>query len=261
MKSLVNPLLVFLLFQIISSGLLLRQHKGGARSLLMAILFSALFFGILAMPLTRMWLESSLQIDIPKNIALSPTHIFVLGGGYQIGINPQEDILVPENQRRVLHGVAVWNRYQAARLVFSGASREANRENARQVALMRDMSLARGVSEKAIILETRSTNTREHAIEALHLPDVSALTPVGLVTSGWHMRRAQSVFCHHFNHVALYPVPYVTSPWQWQDLVPSASSLDDSTTLLREWVGLIWYAILDIFNNQIAENSLCDARP
>lgn len=257
MKSSINPLLGFLLFQIVASGLLLRKHKGYSHALPLVILFAALFLGVLAMPLTRRGLEASLQVEESGKAAFSPTHIFVLGGGYQVGINPDEDLLIHESQRRVLHGIAVWHRYPDARLVFSGISHEEGRDDARHAELMKDMSMVRGVPKKTIMLETHSVNTREHPVEALRLHGVSASTPVGVVTSGWHMRRAQREFCHHFQHVLLYPVPSMFRPWQWQDFVPDAVSLGNSTTLLREWVGLLWYEVLDHFDNRVADGSLC----
>jgi len=255
LKSLISPLLWFLLIQIVASGLLLRRrYTGCGRGLPLVTLYSTLLLGVLAMPLTANVLEATLQINSPEEAAFSPTHIFVLGGGYQLGNYPDEDLLIQESQLRVLHGIAVWKRYPVARLVFSGASREDGREDARHAELARDMAVLRGVPTDAIMMETHSLNTRGHPVEALRLPGVSASTPIGLVTSGWHTRRAQREFRRYFQRVALYPVPLVIRPWQWQDLVPAADSLDGSTTLLREWAGLLWCVIFDCFVHQVSDN-------
>ena len=124
--------------------------------------------------------------------------------------------------------------------------------------LMKDTLVAHGVPEKVILLETHSVNTREHPVEAMCLPGVTASTTVGVVTSNWHMRRAQQEFSRHFQHVIIYPVYSMVRTWQWQDFVPDAANLDESTTFLREWIGLLWYEILDRIDNRVV-GSLCAA--
>ena len=161
-----------------------------------------------------------------SNGGVAPAFIFVLGGGYSPGMIPDEDILVTESQRRVLHGVSLWRRYPDARLVFSGVAYEyaSIRKPDRLVQLMAGTARVRGVPASAVLLEPRSGNTREHPIEALTLPGVTAATPIAVVTSGWHMRRAQREFRRYFQHVRPYPVPSSLRPVAWQDLVPDAGS-------------------------------------
>ena len=119
----------------------------------------------------------------------------MLGGGYDPGVIPDEDILSTESQRRVLHGVTLWRRYPDARLVLSGAMEYLGRRNlGRHAQLMAEVSVNQGVPASAVLLEPRSRNTREHPIEALTLPGVTSATPIAVVTSGWHMRRAQRDF-------------------------------------------------------------------
>lgn len=261
MKSLVNPLFWFLLFQSATAWLMLRRCRcnGRGRRLLLVILLSTLVLGVFAMPLARWALEDSLQVEGPVELALTVTHIFVLGGGYQVGVTPDEDFLIEESQRRVLHGIAIWRRYPEANLVFSGASREYAgwRDDARDAELMAGVAMSRDVPVNAIILETHSGNTREHPVEALKLAGVTPSTPIGLVTSGWHMRRAKQEFCRYFSKVAVYPVSVVPRSMTWQDFMPNADALDVNTTLIREWVGVLWYEILDRFDGPLAGELSC----
>jgi uncharacterized SAM-binding protein YcdF (DUF218 family) len=170
----------------------------------------------------------------------------VLGGGYLPGVIPDEDILVAENQRRVLHGVILWRRYPNARMVFLGAAHEYEdvRGADRMVRLMAETALNMGVSASALMLEPRSRNTREHPIEALDLPGVTPATPVAVVTSGAHMRRARREFSRHFQQIQAYPVLSVPRPLSWNDFIPEAGILGGNTTLVQEWVGMLWYTIL-----------------
>ena len=257
LKSLINPLLITLLIQIVATGLWWQRHESLQRGLPILLLCSTLLLAILALPVTKSALEASLRTDVAEKAALSPAYIFVLGGGYQLGPDPSEDLLILESQRRVLRGVAVWKSFPTARLVFSGASGGEGRSNGHHAALMRDMAIAGGVPEAQIVMETQSINTRVHPIEALHLPGVSVATPIGVVTSAWHMRRAQREFCRYFQHVALFPVAVAARPLQWQDFVPDAHALDNNTTLLHEWAGLLWYSILHCFETQSTELTFC----
>ena len=60
MKSLINPLLVFLLLQIGVASYLWRNHKGFERALLLLFLCSEVLFGVLSMSFSRTVLETSL---------------------------------------------------------------------------------------------------------------------------------------------------------------------------------------------------------
>ena len=68
-------------------------------------------------------------------------------------------------------------------------------------------------------------------------------TPIGIVTSDWHMRRAEQEFRRYFQKVYTYPLLTLRGTQGLQSLMPAADSLDDNTTLLREWVGILWYKI------------------
>jgi uncharacterized SAM-binding protein YcdF (DUF218 family) len=260
-KLLVNPLVWFLLFQLVAVWLLLTRGVPCGRGLLRVQLLLTLLLGALATPYVRQGLEASLQVGESAQGALLPAYVFVLGGGYLTGTNPDEDLLIVESQRRALHGIAVWHRYPAARLVFSGASREYAdlRDDTRHAQLMAEVAHSRGVPATSIVLEPRSGNTHEHRVEALKLPGVTPSTPIGVVTSGWHMRRAQREFCRHFREVAVYRVPAVPRPMIWQDFVPNPVALDAKTTLMREWVGGLWYEILDRINGPRTGELSCAA--
>lgn len=246
MKFLVNPFLWYLLLQ--AAGLLVLQRRSADRSRIWirTLLFLTLLLAIFSTSFIRRGLEASLVVPPFSGNTVAPAFIFVLGGGYQPGIIPDEDFLAAESQRRVLHGITLLRRYPNARMVFSGAAYEYKsiREVGRLVQLMAEAAQSRGVPMSAVLLEPRSRNTREHPIEALRLPGVTSSTPIALVTSSWHMRRAQREFCRYFKQVQSYPLLEVQSTLGWQDFIPDAGALVVNTVMLREWVGMLWYAIL-----------------
>lgn len=245
MKVLVNALLWYLLLQLAVLWMLQRRASGRSRMLLQILFGASILLGVLSAPVTRKALEASLAIA-PTAASTPPTYIFVLGGGYLAGATLEEDALIGESQRRVLHGVAVWKRFPQARLVFSGGAfiYQGIRGVDRMVRLMALSAQHMGVPESAILLEPRSPNTRMHPVEALTLPGVTPSQPIAVVTSGWHMRRARREFCSHFAQVQVYPLPSSVGLWGWQNFIPDADSLDANTVLIRELVGWLWYAVL-----------------
>jgi len=82
-----------------------------------------------------------------------------------------------------------------------------------------------GWPTSAILLEPRSINTREHPIEALKLSGVTSTTPIAVVTSDWHIRRAEQEFRRYFQQVYNYPAPSLQGALGLQSLIPSADSL------------------------------------
>jgi uncharacterized SAM-binding protein YcdF (DUF218 family) len=245
MKFLVNPLFLGLLLQSIGLLILHRRVAGRGRVVVRALLVLMLLLATFSVPFMHRALEASLSPAPASDAAVSPTVIFVLGGGYVPGATPDEDRLVLESEARVVHGVSVWRRVRAARIVCSGAGGyEGIRTGDRLVQLMAESATRRGVPAANVSLEPRSRNTREHPIEALKLAGVTSSTPIGIVTSGWHMRRALREFRRRFQNVQPYPVPLVPQAIGWQDFIPDAEALDASTTLLREWVGLAWYSFV-----------------
>jgi uncharacterized SAM-binding protein YcdF (DUF218 family) len=244
-KPLVNPLLWFLLAQTTGLIALYRTSSGRRRTAVQALLVLTAMLAVASTELVLDGLETSLGRAEVADSAFAPAMIFVLGGGYIPSVSPDEDVLVQETEQRVAHGVAEWRRHPSARLVFSGAAYEyaKMRPVDQSVQLMAEAARMRGVPASAVILEARSRNTREHPIEARRIPTVTSETPVAVVTSAWHMRRARREFCRHFRHVLSAPVPTTTRSLGWGYLLPSAGSLEASTTLLREWVGLLWYQL------------------
>lgn len=204
--------------------------------------------GALATPVVSRSLARSLSVSLAEQGVGAPEYIFVLGGGYVPGDSLEEDILVIESTRRVLAAVSWWREYPQAKIVFSGAEKGIkNRRNDRSVQLMAEIARGQGVPEFNILIEGQSRNTREHPIKALELPGMSAKTPIGVVTSNWHMRRAQREFCRYFSSVRIRPVLLASISMRWQDFIPHADTLWVSAILLQEWVGGFWYDLFACF--------------
>ena len=213
-KLLIDPILLLI-------PALILLHRRRVAAILVAIVL------VLSMPIVAIGLERTLE-RAPRGEG-EPEVIAVVSGG----VAPSVD--------RVLTAAQWWRAHPGARLIIGGADTLAGgRLSTKNVELMRELAIVHGVDPAAIVLETRSRNTREHPIALLQIPGITPRTRVGLVTSAWHMRRAAASFRRRFAVVIEHAAPpseTTLSP------LPSSDALAYSTTMLREWIGIIWYAV------------------
>ena len=241
MKLLVSPLLWYLLAVLVGLLVVRRSADGGPRRIVNGLILLTLLTALASTRLVGVLLERSLHVDRTSVSDGIPEFIFVLSGGYIVGNSSRRDVLTTHSAERVSHGVNEWRSNRAARLVFSGWS-----GNGLDTELMSRAAAGYGVPDSVFMFEAHSRNTREHPIEALRLSGVTSGAHVAVVTSGWHMRRARGEFCRYFERINLYPVPRVKSVPSLYYVLPQSGTLGWNTLLLREWFGIIWYAIRGI---------------
>jgi uncharacterized SAM-binding protein YcdF (DUF218 family) len=171
----------------------------------------------------------------------APEFIFVLGGGYELGANAAQDFLGTESIRRVNAASAIWQRYPESIVVFSGKQpgTETERAATRHGELSSEHAISLGLTESRIIIESTSSNTREHPIEALKLAEVERDSQIAIVTSDFHLRRATGEFKKHFLNVETFGTGDAASGLSWLDFVPLATHLDENAYRIKEFVGII----------------------
>ena len=103
-----------------------------------------------------------------------------------------------------------------------------------------------GVPNYKLIADTLSLTTWEHPQRIIELPIIDKHTKILLVTSKWHMKRALFSFKQYFDEV--FPSPISVSSvnnfiYAIQRFIPQPGALSRSTTMLHEWIGLLWYKI------------------
>lgn len=237
-KALTEPLLIALVIAI-AAVIASMRHRPARRSSGIALAMLVL----LAFASTRLsseLLERSLRVATVTS-DVEPQLIVVAAGGL-LGTVPQA--LSGSSESRVVAGVEWWRQHPRAKLVMAGADSRPEGVYTVSIELMRDAAIRAGVPPSAIVLEPRSTTTFEHAPALLRLPGVTRDTPVGVVTSDWHMRRTVREFRRHFRHVSSHAAESAErGPFRINDVLPSAHELRVSTRLLHEWIGIAWYAL------------------
>ena len=216
MKQLVDPIFLLVLALIVLAW----RRRAVAAAAVAVVL-------ILSTPLAATAIEWTLER--PPEGSGEPDVIEVVSGGISASVE------------RALAAAAWWKAHPNTRLIIAGiAPSPRDRRPTFDIELMRDLAVVHGVDPRAITLEAHSRTTREHPIELLKLPGITPRTRVGLVTSAWHMRRAGAAFRRHFPTVIEHPVPFQDRSFS---ILPSTDALASSTIGIREWVGLVWYAI------------------
>jgi len=146
---------------------------------------------------------------------------------------------------RLVSGVGIFRRSGANTLILSGGGPERTVESEAEV--MRTVALELGVPEDRILIETKSRNTMEQAVELAGMLCGGTNRRIGLVTSALHMMRSERAFKSKFEHDTIVPLPvnYLYDPLDFNvnTFIPSAGELVTSTGALHEWIGMVWYSI------------------
>ena len=104
--------------------------------------------------------------------------------------------------------------------------------------LIRDRILLTGVSSDRVIVEENSRSTKENAEFSLKLLRQHGCKKVILVTSWYHSRRALACFKHYGKDMEFFSVP------AYHGInMEHKPSLAESTLVLHEYIGLVWYSV------------------
>lgn len=186
------------------------------------------------------WLFYLLEKRYPPNIHLPKQvdGILILGGsGIPASSEAWGQPQLRSSAERDLVFMMLARRFPDAKLVFTGGSPWMNGMTESEVA--KQLYLGQGIETDRIVFESKSRNTRENAQFSKELVQPQKTEIWLLITSAFHMPRAQGVFCDvHWNTVPV-PVDYQSNPNslirpQWKLSV----NLRVLEFALREWVGL-----------------------
>jgi uncharacterized SAM-binding protein YcdF (DUF218 family) len=112
-----------------------------------------------------------------------------------VGMSAQVDAIVVvsggDTVTRTAEGIRLWKAGYAPTLALAGAAADQGVSNA---AVMRQQAIAAGVPPSAILIEERSTNTRENAELLKPITDAAGIKRLMLVTSPYHTRRVKVTF-------------------------------------------------------------------
>ena len=170
--------------------------------------------------------------------------VIVLGGGLdpaatEVSGRPEYNAAA----ERLLRGYELLREGRAHKVLISGGSLDPRPEAVVEADVLSRQLQAWGIPAERIVLEGKSRNTRENAVESERLVREHGWKTLLLVTSAAHMPRAAGCFAAVGLRPDMLPVDVRTSatPLRRMSWLPRAGNLGQSTDALRELVGRIVY--------------------
>jgi Uncharacterized conserved protein len=154
---------------------------------------------------------------------------------------------VGEAGERLEAGITLWQKKKAAWLAFTGGRIPWAKQAEVEGAISMRAAIARGIPAERIALtrEVGNTSDEAHAVDALMRE--RGWRKIILVTSAWHMPRAARLFRKAGVDFIPFPVDFQINPKSrltLLDFLPRAEGLQKTETALREWYGIMFYALI-----------------
>ncbi len=250
--SKVLPHLLYPLTVVLLSGVLgfVLRRLGARRSGASLIALSAIVFVISSNP----WLAGRFRAHLehwyqPVRAADAPTAdaIVLLGGGLRLPVPPRVDAEFADAADRVLYASRLYRAGRAPLVVVSGGNVFEQDAAVRSESYYVSRLLQEwGVPASRIIVEGRSRNTRENALETKKILDRERIETILLVTSAMHMPRALATFRGAGVDAVAVPVDYTVSAYSHPailDFLPSSSAMHANAQTIREYLGIVVYGL------------------
>lgn len=174
------------------------------------------------------------------------SNIVILGGYSSINAKSNK-ILFFQSVDRLLQALPIYHQNPGSKIILSGGSAEIMFEEVPEAIYLKNYLISINIPENDIIVESESRNTNENAIQTKKV--LSAINTSGdviLITSAFHMRRAQRCF----EKMGINVIPYYSHFLQHTNqlkpgeyFIPSLATLNQWPLLLKEWLGMFMYKI------------------
>lgn len=240
--NLIIPLNLCVTLMVIGAVCFIVRRRKTAFFLTAAGLCWALFWSL---PASSLWAGGRLEQLYPHQLASQlPTAeaIVVLGGNTA---NARSNWFEPYDKTtawpRVDTAAILYKSHRAPLIILSGAALEGRTSEAQSMA---NNLKQQDIPAQALILETRSYNTRENALYTVAELQQRNITRILLVTSALHMPRAMGVFQKlGISAIAAPSMPQIVVPNDpdFSFWLPDMRAFEASRSIIKEYVGLVVY--------------------
>ena len=206
-----------------------------------------LFF-LSSTPLVSNWLIRFVEYPfkrMPLHVMPEADAIVVLGEGQSIAPGP-EALSEWNDGDRFWGGVDLYKTGKAPVLVFTGGWIPWSRQTRTDGEVLMSCAARLGIPEENMMVTGKASNTAEEAIEVEKL--LGKEKSLLLVTSAFHMTRAQRLFEARGLNVIPYPVDFkaeTSKNFSIIDICPKAKAFEKTEMVFREFLGRAFYAIRD----------------
>lgn len=166
----------------------------------------------------------------------------ILLGGFS-GADSHDRGYFNEGADRFIQAVELYKTGTVNYILVSGGNGSIKKESFREASWTVNELVKAGVPESAIIIENNSRNTLENAAftksKLAALPTIKP--PFLLVTSAYHMPRAEMIFSRYGLQTIPYPCNYIAGRHKYgiTDLLPQSEAFNNWTYYIKEVIGYI----------------------
>ena len=174
----------------------------------------------------------------------------VLTGVTNINKTADDRTFFDKGADRATHAVQLYKEGKLKRILITGGQGFQPTNNQREAILLANFMITAGVAASDLILEDESKNTRENALftkRMLENRQEDLNQQFLLITSAFHMKRAEGCFRKVGLFVDPYPVDYygTDNPVTIRSIIqPSPSALMLWHKLTKEWIVLLVYNLM-----------------
>ncbi len=173
----------------------------------------------------------------------------VLGGMFEYN-NDLNRLRVMSHADRIWHAITLYKKGKIKKILISGDSGYVLDHGLKEAIQLKEALVEWGIPTNDIITETISKNTHENALETKNVLENSYphLKNFLLITSGFHMRRANACFEKEGLKCDVFATDLMTGPnssYHWdQYIVPNMGIFFGWNKLIKEWIGFITYDLV-----------------
>jgi uncharacterized SAM-binding protein YcdF (DUF218 family) len=216
------------------------------------VLAALLLLYVSSMPVVSRTLTARLERKYPAIAVDQVAHadaIVPLGGIFGPPVSDGYVANLGEASERLEAGIELWQHQKADWLVFTGGRVPWARPSEVEGEASKRAASARGVPADRILVTSEVGNTADEARTVRDLMRARGWSSIILVTSAWHMPRAARLFQKAGVRFVPFPVDYQVDSNErltLLDFLPRAEALQKTEYALREWYGVLYYALRPI---------------
>jgi uncharacterized SAM-binding protein YcdF (DUF218 family) len=236
--------IVIILFLI---GIIYKKQFLNVAALAILLISSLPFFANNLMRFTEDY-----QRPVAPNTIEKADAIIVLSGFLLAIPNDKSQYIEWSDPDRFFAGLELLKEKKAPYLVFTGGINVWGPVTYSEGEILSSKAIALGLNKSNILLTNSARNTEEEAIALQELAISKNIHKIILITSAFHMKRAQYIFSHHGFDVRPFPVDFQISTQddEHRNFLPNVHSLLKTQTAIRELIGVSYYLIkYSVFSN------------
>ncbi len=244
LSYLINPF-NWILFFLIYAWITKNQQRKNLFFKIGIILLLVFTNNVIFLEFARLWEPKGKKIEQVKHYDVA----VVLGGMSEYN-NDLERLSIRRGGDRIWQAIHLYHLGKVNKILISGDSGYLVDKGLKEAKQFKQVLLDEGIPNEDIIVENKSKNTYQNALETKKILDKTPQKEsILLVTSALHMRRSKACFKKvGFKNFGTFSTDHYTGEnrnyYFDQYIIPNQSVLNDWYKLIHEWVGYVIYWVV-----------------